>query len=269
MSESATNLSWGEFRLPSRGVLYEDQIPDGMVSVRKPTVREEELLNTTGARFLQRIGKYIDACCRTPNKFPKNSLLVTDRMAILLAIRSRVFGSRYTFDYQCPHCKGMNKETIDIAEDLDEVTPDAIARRLLTREDESIDDFEVEEPFTLTLPACGDDIAMRYMRGTDEELIFKHAKRTSMRSADSNDQSVAYRIATLIVKLKDRDDLPMIQREDYVNQLTSDDSLYLQRELDIREPGIDMRVWPTCSRGQCGATVEMVMPFTAEFFRPS
>jgi hypothetical protein len=256
-------IGWTNAQLPSRGVLYEDKIPDGVVQVRKMGVDEEEKILGSGAGGLERIEIVLRNCTKLPNEFKHEDLLITDRMALLLAFRTVTFGPHYSFNYKCQYCGAMAKANVNILEDFDEKTPESLALDKAKAGDE---DWALHEPFEVVLPDENVAVDVRFLRGKDELSLAKRSKRVRMQSNDPGDPSYKYRIALQIVHI-DGEELPIGKKELFVRKLTATDSARLRIAVDEIEPGIDLRVYPDC--GSCGATNEMVMPFQLEFFRPS
>ena len=256
-------LGFTKAKLPSRGVLYEGKIPDGDIGVRKLTANEEALLLSAGSRGLARMETILKKCVSLPNGFQHLDLLMTDRMACMLAMRTITFGPRYSFDYKCRFCNNMQKSEIDILEDLDENTPDAIALKMLEKD---IEDWTLEEPVEVMLDDAGKTVQMRFLRGHDEQRVVKRTKRLMLQSVDTGDPSYLFRFALQIVTI-DGEEVPLPKREMFVRKLTATDTARMRIAVEAVEPGIDLTVYPECVA--CGAVNQMPMPFTAEFFRPT
>ncbi len=260
--------------LPSRGVLYKDPdtgeefIPEGRVEIRKLTAKEESVLMNQGARGIERIAILLKNCTNLPtSKMTHEELLLTDRMALILSMRTVTFGPIYSFTFRCQFCGATAKATINIMEDLDERTPEHIAEDLVRKGKlESVDDFVLEEPFDVPLDDCGQTVSLRFLRGTDETRVIKRSKRMAMQSNDPSDPSYLYRIALQIAAV-DGEKQNIATTEAFVRDLTGGDAARIRLAVDELEPGIDIRVFPACS--SCGGENERMMPFDAEFFRPS
>lgn len=262
-------LGYTKVQLPSRGVLYDGKVPDGEIGVRKLSSTEEELLLSSGTRGTERMDQILKACLQLPggeNALPHEELLMSDRMAALLALRTITFGPHYEFNYKCNFCGQMQKAEVNILEDLEESTPDIIQMRM--REKEGRDDFQITEPFEVILPDNGAVLMMRFLRGKDEKRLTAKTKRTMMQSVDRGDRSYLFRFALQIVTING-EDVPIAKKEVFVRSpdVTAKDTAAMRIAVDDREPKIDLRVYPDCR--SCGATNEMAMPFTGEFFQPS
>lgn len=260
---SQAELGFTVANLPSRGALYDGKIPDGVVQVRKTSFDEENALLSQGARGLDRMEIVLKNCVKLPNDFKHEDLLMTDRMAAMLAIRTIAYGPKYSFDYKCRFCNAMQRGPINILEDLDENTPDSIALKML---DKGIEDWTLEEPVTVKLPDAKKTVDLRFLRGHDEARIVKRTKRLLLQSVDAGDASTRFRFALQIVAI-DGEEWDLGKKELFLRKITSTDGAHMRIAVEDAEPGIDLTVFPECAA--CGALNRMAMPFTVEFFRPS
>jgi hypothetical protein len=260
---SQAELGFIPAKLPSRGALYEGKIPDGEIHVRKLSFDEEDMLLSQGAQGLERMEIILKNCTKLPNDFKHPDLLLTDRMATMLAIRTVAFGPRYSFDYKCRFCPTMQQASVNILEDLNENTPETIALKML---DKGVEDWTLEEPIEVQLPDAGRVVDLRFLRGYDEMRIVKRAKRLLLQSVDSGDPSSRFRFALQIVRV-DGVELDLGKKELFLRTLNATDKARMRIAIEEIEPGIDLTVYPECRA--CGAVNKMPMPFTAEFFRPS
>jgi hypothetical protein len=245
-----TELGWMDYPLPSRGVLYEDKLPGGRVSLHPMTAKEQSLLQTQGGGVIGKLDALIATCCKLPQALSRAELLLTDRLAILLTLRTKTFGPEYSFQWRCKHCAAFNTAKVDIVRDLEEKTAPPT----------------LKEPIEVTLPQRGCVVAMRFLRGVDEETLLRNAKRLKMQSNDGDDQSYLMRVAMQLVTKDGEPFGNILDKQRFVENLSASDLVYLEDEVSEQEPGIDTRLYLDCS--QCSGTNEMGLPFTAEFFRP-
>ena len=248
-----TLLDHFPFQLPSRGVLYDGAIPEGRVEIRKLRSREQAQINTSGGGFLRKMESIIDSVVKLPSSFDPSELLVVDRFALMIALRTRTFGPEYSFRWQCRDCRHRHMNfKVNITEELNEIPPkDGLA-----------------EPFEAELPDNGSTVGLRLLRGKDEKTILKNAQQYRMQTNDSEDPSHLYRVAVALVTKDGEEFGSILDKQDFVeNQLSADDLCVIEDTIDDWEPGIDTRLCPECE--SCGAPNETRMPFTAEFFRPS
>lgn len=271
-------LGWTPITLPSLGRLYVNQagealLPDGQVQIRQMTTKERSILEESGVSGPERVNMLIERCSKLPQGITHEELLASDRLAILLALRALTFGGMYNFNWSCQSCGAGNKSKIDIMEELNEDTPDKIARKLLDAgRIEHEDDFEMKEPFSLQLhdakTADGQSIkvGLRLLRGKDETRVARHMKRAQAKNAPGVDSTLNYRLSLQIVTINGEVP-PGRVKEELIDTLSYRDSVLIDNFLTERETGIDMGVYLECSK--CGAGNEMNLPMTAEFFRPT
>jgi len=246
--------------LPSRGMLYEGKLGEGIVYIRPMTTKEESILYSPVGDGASKIDNLIRSCLTSKEVSP-DELLSVDRFAILLSIRTLTHGASYTFPFRCRDCRAQFKTTVDIVEDFDirymgdEVWMEKVAEV-----------YGSEEPFTVTLPVSGDEISFVLLRGKDEKRIAMHAKRVRMATTDPDDPSYCYRMATIIKGINGKA-VTTLQTERYVGRMHSRDSNALRLALDAVEGGIITKCYPVCNK--CGFTNECNMPFDLEFFRPN
>ncbi len=241
-----------QITLPSRGVLYADQVPEGKVLVRKMALREMQMLESGGGG-IEKIGRIIEDCLTLPGgekSMAPKKLLLTDRLAVLLAIRTFTFGTQYNYTFRCRFCQATNKAEMNIAEELSQkMAPD-----------------DLKEPFEVILPDCGRTVGLRFLRGDDESRIAQSAKRMKLQSTDADDPSLLYRITAQLVNV-DGVELKGAEKEAFARGLSARDLLKVVQATDDKEPGVDLKIVATCRT--CQGDNEMSMPFDAEFFRPS
>lgn len=244
MSDLTDNI----ITLPSKGALYGDLLPGGKLTIKRLSAYDQSLLFSQGS-LENRLTKLIHHATVLPEKLKPDQLLTVDRMAILLAIRTYSFGGQYEFSYKCPECGSKQEHTCNITQDLNQH-----------------DRGEMSEPFEVELPDSKKTVALRFLRGKDEEEVSKHSKRMAMQSVDSVDTSNLVRLARLITSV-DGVEVDFVVREKFVKEMSARDANLIEDTVSAREPGIDLRVHPECQ--SCGAVNTMVMPFDREFFRPT
>lgn len=265
---------WQSLSLPSRGEFYlhpdskEPLIPDGKISIRRMDFEEENVMSSAGIDFIDRLNAIIENCAKLPcdpKVFKHTNLLVADRMAIVFMNRTLTFGAGYNFTYRCRGCASTNRAAIDIFKDFDEVTPEIIRSKL----DEKDPPEVLEEPWTIRMPDTNYLLQLRLMRGLDEREVFARAKKARMQTtATAGDPSTAMAIVKQIVTVNGEPPKAAVLMEKFVKEdLSPRDRAAIRISTDEREPGIDTRVYPSCSA--CGFSNQMNMPWDAEFFQPS
>lgn len=245
MTDASTGgIAYSPMNLPSRGALYDGKLPGGKAEIRKMTVAEEVILqSTSGGADL--VGKLVAACTRLPQGFLPQQLLLSDRIAILIALRAITFGPKYQVPYTCSACGAVNKAEVDLNADIKE--------RPATK--------ALVEPLDFMLTDAKKQVSLRYLRGSDEAAI------TKLRKKDAPAEESVVRMALQITKIDGEDAGSVDARMEFVRQLTIPDAMDMREALEAGETGLDTRIAPSCV--SCGEVNEMQMPMTPEFFRPA
>ncbi len=244
---STAPVGYAPVPLPSRGLLYGGKMPEGKVYIRKLRVTEEAAIqgSTSG---IDLVNATVGACVQLPEGLTHQDLLITDRLALLVALRVFTFGPTYSYGYKCPSCGARNNQDFNLAELSSKLADDGLV-----------------EPIIVKLPDADRTVGLRFLRGKDEAQIARVAKRVALQSNDAADaNSLVLRKALQIVSV-DGADMPMADKEAFVRQLTMVDSQAMSEALDDAEPGVDLRIYPECKA--CGFQTDMALPFTLEFFR--
>lgn len=236
--------------LPSRGLFYDGKVPDGKVSIRKLTVGEDVILQSTTSG-IDVIAKLVAACVTLPNGFQHDRLLVTDRLALLIALRIYTFGPKYTFSYKCQECGAANKSELNLAADL---------KTTMAKDDQ-------KEPIEVDLTDCGKRVGLRFLRGYDEAQIARVARRLSLQNNDAGDPSIVTRMALQLVTIDGEPAGDLAVKEAFVKAMTMPDAQDWQNAVSDLSSGVGLLTHHDCS--SCGSVNELGLPFTGEFFRPA
>lgn len=249
-------LGYHDIELPSKGAFYGPDaviptppLPGGIVAIRKMRMAEEEQLASGGGDILTKLSRIIVAVTKLPNGFDPQSLLITDRFYILLALRRIALGPNYPVTFRCSECNAHNKVTINIVEELSlrEVADD------------------LSEPVFVDLPDAGVQVGLRFRRGIDEVEVAREVRRAEARGMDAPVRQE--NLKRQIVEIDGERVTNPMKKLDLVRQLTQTDLASIRVTMGKHEPGVDLTVYPECRR--CQFVNEFEMPFTNEFFFPS
>jgi hypothetical protein len=247
MSMSESYLK--ELQLPSKGKLYDGQIPDGLVSIEPLGTREEKLYSSGESNGLAILDKIFDACLSCPMDHQK--LILGDRLFIFLQLRSITYGKDYDFSFRCESCRKKSFMSID----LDKL-PVKFAR-------------DVEDPlrFEVPLPLMKDKLVLRLLTGEDEQKIRQYAKQVIAKTKGlAADTEYIYRLARRLETVNGQT-LGIREAMEYIEQLKGRDSLAIRDAVADFDVGPDIGVSPTCKL--CGYdNDEIMLPLGSEFFRP-
>lgn len=249
--------------LPSKGLLYEGQIPDGKVKCAPWDTDIEEIFSSGFGSSSSLITEVLDRCLDIPIK--STELLVGDRYYAFMALRSESYGSSYTFPYKCTYCNFKFNETLDIMKDLDVIyLPD-----------------DAKEPFSVDLTDAGVSLQFRLLRGSDDEDIDEYLERFYKQSAKgaklsrggalSNKKKkpqnpvYKYRLAKHIVGV-DGEEYDLDQSLEFVNNLLAGDSREFRNAINDVDPRLDIRIEIECPR--CESENQTILPFTSDLISP-
>lgn len=256
------NKSYRTIELPSRGVLYDGLIPNGIVKCDIWDTSIEELFAGGGSSPTVLISDVLERSL-IDLPIPVNELLVGDRYYAFLALRAESYGDDYSFLLKCSSCKFQWRPTIGILKDLNVI---------------KLDD-SVQEPFTVVLPYSGDEVTYRLLRGKDEEdidrrvdKIFKAKSRGAklekggvLANKKIVDPSYKLRLAKHILTVNGQE-LEFDDAVSWFSKIKGPDSLELRRSIDSNDPRIDMNISLECPR--CDSINETFLPFTPELVSP-
>lgn len=252
MFEPAAEL----IELPSHGYLYRnvtndpDIIEHGSVRIRPMTVHEEKILTTPR---LIKSGQAIDMIFRNciKSNIDPQDLLSSDRVYLMLWLRSISYGNIYRFYLQSPDPNNPGRFEYEVD--------------LSNHPIKEFDDPNISEPFEFTFPVCKYTVYFRLPRGKDEIEIMK--MQNQPKKVDDLDESVVKRLSSIIVKLEDPEGNEIEERhyDAFVNSLVARDASTWRNYIeeidcgvedikDIEVPGSDY-------------TFDSPIPITESFFR--
>lgn len=238
--------------LPSRGVLYGGQLPEGKVEIRAMTTDEEAIMVSNKGERIAMLDRIIRNCLvNCPVQLDK--MLDADRTYLLFAIRNLTFGPKYSITIPCanPACRQTFTVDVNLQTDL----------RVKQLEDTDEEIVEVEMP-------SGTVLGFHRLTVEEDRDVLEFARKrggSASAASDPRDPSYAYRLAR---HLKTKDGSPLDPTEALnLFPLPSDDSLALTQAIEDFSCGIDLELSHACPF--CGATSKQNLQFTEEFFRPS
>jgi len=237
-------------QLPSRGVLYDGVLPDGWVELSPMTTREEMLLLSPQKDRLALLDDVIDRCLVTRD-LPLADMLVSDKVFLLLSLRSITYGSTYQFTLRCKKC-GMELP-------VSMKVPEGLQLTVLTPED--------KEPFEVKLPVSGKTLGLRLLRTKDESAVQSFVRQRVLHGMEEEgDPAYMYRLSRYIVTI-DGETSTGVEALTLVENMVGGDSLAMRQAITDNDCSVDLRIKRVCSR--CGSPLEELLPLTSEFFRPN
>lgn|SRR5574343_176028 len=241
--------SYGSLTLPSKGLLYDDKLPDGVIELYDWDTSIEELFAGTSSSTNSLIDSILKRTIKTDTMKP-DEFLSGDRLYMFFMSRAKAYGSNYGFQYKCSNCGIQYRESIEIPDDLEvnELSDDA------------------EEPFEIELPISGDKLGFRLLRGKDEADIEKYQAKVYKRSSPVGDPTYKYRWAKHIVTINGVEVKNIRDAEIYISEMAAKDSLVFRKRVDELEPRFKFDISVTCKK--CSSEEEIILPFGKEFLNP-
>ncbi len=239
--------------LPSQGLVYSSTHPFSNtqeVEIRSMTSREEDLL--TSPALIKKgivIDKLLEACLCAKGIDVK-SLLVGDRNAILIAIRTVGYGSSYSLKIECPTCS----ETYE-----NEFSLNKLEIKKLGAEPE----VPLSNIFTFKLPLSGFVVKFKLLTGADELEMNQAAEARKKAIKSDVDNRVTARLLQSVLSVNGEEGAKAAQ---IISNLRAGDSLALRRYMEKIEPGVKMTQEATCK--VCGDSQEVKVPIGPTFFWP-
>jgi hypothetical protein len=252
--------------LPSKGLLYEGQLPDGKVKCSLWDTDIEEIFSSGFGSSSSLITEVLDRCLELP--FKSTELLVGDRYYAFMALRSESYGGSYTFPFKCNFCNFKFKETIDIMKDLSVIElPDG-----------------AKEPFSVELTNAGVTAQFRLLRGFDDEDIDEYLDKFYQQAAKGaklgkggrvlnvggkrkkrQNPVYKYRLAKHIVGVNN-EEYDLDQALSFISSLMAGDSRELRAAINEVDPRLDIRIDIECPK--CDSVNETTLPFTSDLISP-
>lgn len=240
--------------IPSHGYLYKNVTSDpdilerGSLRIRPMTVAEEKILTTSR---LVRSGQALDLIFRNCIKsdIDPGELLSSDRVYVMLWLRSISYGNKYKFwiQSQDPSNPGRFQWEVD----------------LNNHPIKEFDDPEIREPFEVELPS-GYKIEFRLPRGKDELEIIK--MQNQPKGMDETDDTIVKRLSSIIIKAtrKNGEEIPAAQYDAFVNSLVARDASAFRNKIDEIDCGVEDI---TVTDPRTGFEFNSSIPITEDFFR--
>ena len=243
--------------LPSRGRFYPEDHPlhgQESIEIKQMTAKEEDILTS---RTLLKKGVALDRVIQNlimDNRINADNVLIGDRNAILIAIRSSAYGNIYTTKVACPACEASQDYSFDLNEaNVFDGTPEETDLEIVDHGDGTFD---------IVLPSTAVTATFRLLIGRDEKAILKGATN---KQKSSYEKAVTTQLRNMIVAVNG-DDSP--QACNYlVENIPSIDARQLRMAYKTVAPNIDLNQEFSC--GECGHDQDMEVPLTADFFWPN
>ena len=237
--------------LPSKGLLYRDGPLAGKdtIEVHYLTAIQEDIL--TSPNLLQS-GKMLDALLASvikDKKIDPTQLVLGDRNAIVIWLRSTGYGAEYPVRIRCGSCGNSWVNEFDLA---------ALEVRQL--------DIEPDKDglFSLELPKSKKTIRFCLLTAEDEMNILKRVEAIQKKQGSQVDSSMSLKMMASIVDIEGNTDSMNIKN--FVESMHVKDAKEFRDYVNKIEPGVLMT--QDCECPACGEVSQEVIPIRGNFFWP-
>ncbi len=239
-----------EIELPSRGLFYDGEVPDGLVHV-EPMGTKQEKMFAAGKQGSVVISRIFDDCLSCP--IPHQDLILGDRIWVLINIRAVSRGSVYDFPFKCDACGKRDETSIDLLKLEIKHPPEDLT--------------PADLPFKVTLPIQKVELGIRLLTGKDDDAVERYGQQVAKTNAAAAEEAkYVYRLARRIATV-DGEKMGIQELMPFVEKIRGLDSQALQEGFDDFEVGPTLEIEPTCNH--CGfRNDEVLMPIRGSFFRP-
>lgn len=238
--------------LPSKGIVYSVDHPlhcADRAEIRSMTAKEEDILTSSA---LLRQGKATTALvrsCLINKAVDPDSLLVSDKNALLIAIRITGYGADYKVEVECPKCGEKCKHAFDLSK--------------LPIKPLGAEPIEVgQNAFSFVLPITCKEVIFKLPTGFDERELSQVLEKTKKTGGEA---PVTTRLMYQVIRIGGETDKGKIAQ--FIRNMPARDSRSLRLYIDSISPGVEMLQTFSCSA--CGNEAEVDVPIGTEFFWPS
>jgi hypothetical protein len=208
-------------KLPSKGLFYSHKISE--VNVEYMTTKDEDLLTTPS---LLESGEVLNMLLKRKVKtagINPDDLLLGDRNAIILFLRSSSYGSDYTVQVSDPRTNTTFKTVVDLL-------------KLKYKEVQEVPDQYGY--FTVEIPMRKKTITFRLLTSGEENKIFKKAEAIKEAYNEEYSQYSTMKLKASIVAINEKTDRTYIDK--FVDAMPALDAFTIRRKIMDVSPDVDM-----------------------------
>jgi len=238
-------------KIPSGGLIYPTTSPLHKakdIELRQMTAADEDVLTS---RALIRSGKAIDLViknCVVDRSIDIDTLLLGDKNALMIALRTTSYGIDYSVQITCPSCSEESKFEADLGKlEMNSLSIEPV--------EGGVNSFAFEVP-------SGRIIEFKFLTSGDQKQITETQANLKKATNSQVDNNITSRFASQILSVDGNSDVV----GEYVRNMTARDSRALRGYIDENEPDVIMKQQFDCSA--CGSSQEVDLPLTVAFFWP-
>jgi len=243
--------------LPSGGTFYPEGHPlhnIGEVEIKYMTAKEEDILTD---KTLLKKGLAIDRLLKsvlTDKTINPDNLFLGDRNAILIATRKSGYGSAYDTKLICPICFAHGRHEFDLGDFTTMPAKENLVSLGATQTETGT--------ILMNLPVMNIEVECRLLTGVDEKQSL--ARQQNNKKNKLPEKNLTSQLKSILTSVAGNSDRSYINS--FVEAVTASDSKYIRVTYQKCVPTVELREEYVC--GECGASTEIDVPFTTDFFWP-
>jgi transcription elongation factor Elf1 len=214
-------------KLPSEGRFYPNKTAEVIISPIK--FEDEKQLATSIKNNVNPINLILEKCTKNVDV---NSLLLIDKLFLLLKIREISYGEQYPARITCPKCNSSAEVNIKLNELIVNYIPE-----------------EITDPREVTLPKLKKEVEVRFPRVSDEPFM-------------NNQEQVYNNLWRFVTKLNGISDPIFISKA--IPKMHIMDVKVILNNIMRNDLGLNPKFIYSCM--DCGAESEMEVPINENFF---
>lgn len=240
--------------LPSKGLLYPEGHPlkgKEEIEIRLMTAKEEDILTD---KTLLKKGVAIDRMMANiilDKTVKPHTLLSGDRTAIMIAARKSAYGAEYDTKIACPVCFSQGRHVFDL-ENVENVFSSG----------KNTHPFNERMNLVVTTPKTKAELELRMLTGADEKRMLDVQNNNKKLKLPEN--ALINQLRILIVSVNGNEDRQYINS--FIDIIPAYDSKFIREVVKHNTPTTELKEEYVC--GECGASTEIDVPFTTDFFWP-
>ena len=199
-------------------------------------------------KLIKIVGMCSDASPEELRGFPFSDLAFAFIQIRILSTES----TSYSFRVQCSMCQEGFPQEVDFEE-------------LEYKSLEEVCDGDAPEPFTVSLPASGKDVQLRYLRVSDHVTLEKMQKVRRSKGIVTDERFLCETLARRTSSIDGEEGREILYVKFY-ESLKTKDGYRIKDALDKRDFGIDLSIEGICPH--CGELDTYLVRMDASFFRP-
>lgn len=214
-------------KIPSLGKFYLNGTPEITISPIK--FEDEKNLSINAKNGINPINLILTKCVKN---FDINSLLLIDKIILLLKIREISYGETYPARVICPKCEAESEININLNELIVRTIPE-----------------DILDPREITLPKLKKKVKVRFPRISDEQFL-------------NTQEQVYSNIWRFVVEIDGTSDPVFISKA--IPRMHIMDIKFILKHIMRSDLGLDPKFILQC--GSCGGESEMSVPINENFF---